>query len=68
MAKVNLSVANMFIRGILCNFIVCLGYLTGILNKEQTLEALKIRKLFNQLVFASEKALSYLVFKGCEQV
>ena len=43
-------------------------YLTGILNKEQTLEALKIRKLFNQLVFASEKALSYLVFKGCEQV
>lgn len=30
MAKVNLSVANMFIRGILCNFIVCLGYLTGI--------------------------------------
>lgn len=29
-AKVNLSVANMFIRGILCNFIVCLGYLTGI--------------------------------------
>ena len=43
-------------------------YLTGILNKEQTLEALKIRKLFNQLVLASEKALSYLVFKGCEQV
>ena len=43
-------------------------YLTGILNKEQTLEALKIRKLFNQLVFASEKALGYLVFKGCEQV
>lgn len=43
-------------------------YLTGILNKGQTLEALKIRKLFNQLVFASEKALSYLVFKGCEQV
>ncbi len=43
-------------------------YLTGILNKEQTLEALKIRKLFNQLVFASEKALSYLVFKGCELV
>lgn len=43
-------------------------YLTGILNKEQTLEALKIRKLFNQLVLASKKALSYLVFKGCEQV
>ena len=34
----------------------------------QTLEALKIRKLFNLLVLASKKALSYLVFKGCEQV
>ncbi len=31
---------------------------------EQTLEALKIRKLYNQLVLTSEKALSYLKFAG----
>lgn len=41
-------------------------YLTGVLSKEQTIEALKIRQLFNQLVFASNKALSYLKFEGSE--
>lgn len=30
-------------------------YMTGVLTKEQTLQALKIRKLFNQLVFTTEK-------------
>ena len=39
-------------------------YTTGVLSKEQTLEALKIKKLYNQLVFTSEKALSYLKFIG----
>ncbi|MBE6893833.1 MAG: DUF3990 domain-containing protein [Ruminococcaceae bacterium] len=39
-------------------------YSAGILSKEQTLEALKIKKLYNQLVLASEKALGYLEFKG----
>ena len=29
-------------------------YMTGVLDKEQTLSSLKIRKLFNQLVFATE--------------
>lgn len=38
-------------------------YMTGILSKEQTLEALKIRKLYNQLVFTSEKALYYIKFQ-----
>lgn len=38
-------------------------YMTGILSKEQTLEALKIKKLYNQLVFASEKALDYIKFQ-----
>ena len=38
-------------------------YMTGILSKEQTLEALKIRKLYNQLVFTSEKALEYIKFQ-----
>ena len=43
-------------------------YMTGVLDKEQTLAALKIRKLFNQLVFATEKSLQYLYFEGRELV
>lgn len=43
-------------------------YLTGVLDKDQTLAALKIRKLFNQLVFATEKSLQYLQFEGKEFV
>lgn len=39
-------------------------YQAGALTKEQTLEALKIKKLYNQLVFASEDALQYLRFIG----
>lgn len=39
-------------------------YSAGILTKEQTLEALKIKKLYNQLVLSSEKALSHLKFVG----
>ena len=39
-------------------------YTTGVLSKEHTLEALKIKKLYDQLVLASEKALSYLKFIG----
>jgi hypothetical protein len=42
--------------------------MTGVLSKAQTLEALKIRKLFNQLVFATDKALGYLKFEGREFV
>ena len=38
-------------------------YMTGVLDKEQTLSSLKIRKLFNQLVFATEKSLQYLKFE-----
>lgn len=39
-------------------------YSSGLFTKEQTLEALKIKKLYNQLVMSSEKALSYLEFIG----
>lgn len=39
-------------------------YSVGALTKEQTLEALKIKKLYNQLVLTSEKALSYLRYAG----
>lgn len=37
-------------------------YSTGLLTKEQALEALKIKKLFNQYVFASNNALNLLRF------
>ena len=39
-------------------------YQSGALSKEQTLEALKIKKLYDQMVFATEKALSFLKFVG----
>jgi len=39
-------------------------YTAGVLTKEQTIEALKIKKLYNQLVLTSTKALSYLNFCG----
>jgi hypothetical protein len=39
-------------------------YAIGERTKEETLKALKIKKLYNQLVFASVRALSYLKFKG----
>lgn len=39
-------------------------YQAGTLSKEQTLEALKIKKLYNQMVFTSEKSLEYLKFVG----
>ena len=41
-------------------------YSSGVLSKEQTLEFLKVKKLFNQYVFASEKALGYLKFVRAE--
>lgn len=43
-------------------------YMSGVLNKEQTLMTLKIRKLFDQMVFATDKALSFLYFEGSESV
>lgn len=43
-------------------------YWAGLLTKEQAIEALKIKKPFNQYVFASEKALALLKFKKAEEV
>ena len=39
-------------------------YSAGALTKEQTLETLKIKKLYNQLVLTSDMALGYLKFIG----
>lgn len=38
-------------------------YFTGVYTKEQTIEALKVKKLYNQYVFTTERALSFLTFK-----
>ena len=39
-------------------------YASGELSKEETINRLKIKKLYNQLVFSSEEALSHLKFVG----
>ena len=44
-------------------FATLIIYEQGILNVEQTLESLKIKKLYNQFVFKTEKAISFLGFK-----
>ncbi len=43
-------------------------YMTGMLTKEQTLESLKVKRLYNQLVFASEKVLATLKFVRCVDI
>ena len=43
-------------------------YGAGLLTKEQALEALKIKKLFNQYVFASQKAFEYLRFVEAKEI
>ena len=43
-------------------------YESGLLTKEQALDALKIKKLFDQYVFASKKALSTLKFLKAEEL
>lgn len=43
-------------------------YSSGLLTKEQALEALKVKKLFNQYVFATEKALNFLKFVEAKEV
>ena len=43
-------------------------YSTGLLTKEQAIEALKIKKLFDQYVFATNDALSCLMFVESKEV
>ena len=43
-------------------FATLIVYEQGLLNVEQTLEALKIKKLYNQFVFKTEKALALLKY------
>lgn len=43
-------------------------YSNGLLTKTQTLEMLKIKKLYNQYVFTSEKAVNYLKFVEAKEI
>ena len=43
-------------------FATLIVYEQGLLNVEQTLEALKVKQLYNQFVFKTEKALSLLKY------
>lgn len=43
-------------------------YSSGLLTKMQTLSALKIKKLFNQYVFTTNKAIKFLKFIKSEEV
>jgi hypothetical protein len=45
-------------------FATLLVYEQGILNVEQTLEALKVKNLYSQFVFKTNKALAFLRFAG----
>lgn len=43
-------------------------YLSGLYSEDQALSALKIKKLYDQYVFASELSLKALKFISCEEV
>ena len=43
-------------------------FTSGIINRQQTLDALKIKKLYNQLVFKSDHALSFLHFTEAKTI
>lgn len=43
---------------------VLTAYEEGIIPKEECIRQLKVRELYNQMTFASEKALSFLKFSG----
>lgn len=60
-----------FIYGPVANdtiFRTFIAYQNGILTKEETIKRLKIRPLYNQLVFCTEKSLEYLNFQNYEEV
>ncbi|MDR0380457.1 MAG: DUF3990 domain-containing protein [Oscillospiraceae bacterium] len=40
------------------------AYENGVIGKEECIRQLRVRKLYNQMTFASEKALSYLTYTG----
>ena len=47
---------------------VLTAYEEGIVPKEECIRQLKVRELYNQMTFASEKALAYLKFVSCAEL
>ena len=47
---------------------VLTAYEEGIISKRDCIRQLKVRKLYNQMTFASVKALSYLEYKDCIEI
>jgi hypothetical protein len=45
-----------------------IGYETGLYTKAQTIELLQARKLFDQMAFVTEKAVSFLRYTGAKEV
>jgi len=45
-----------------------IAFETGELSKQETIARLKVRELFNQMTFASERAISFLKFTGFTEV
>ncbi len=43
-------------------------YLAGVITKEQALESLKVKQLFNQYVFTNEFAMSFLKFVSAKEL
>jgi len=41
---------------------------TGVLDKEEALKRLKVEKLFDQILFHTEKSLEFCVFDHCENL
>jgi hypothetical protein len=49
-------------------YLTFLGYLAGATSREDALKQLKVRELYDQVTFCSEKALGYLHFRHYEEV
>ena len=45
-----------------------IGYQAGLYTKEETIERLKVRKLYDQVTFATEKSLSFILYEGFWEV
>lgn len=49
-------------------YLTFIGYLAGLTSREDALKQLKIRELYNQVTFCTEKALKYLNFNHSKEV
>ena len=47
-------------------YLTFIGYLAGITSRDDALKQLKVRELYNQITFCSERALEYLSFSHSE--